>query len=98
MRSRIVDKTLRSENFYLLILISKNMSKDITISDEIYERLKKEKDGKSFSEVIEKKLDSGEKIEEVAGKNILDRETMEKVKKDIREGSHGSQEDRQTSR
>jgi len=68
------------------------MSKNIAVSDEIYERLKKEKDGKSFSEVIEEKLDSGEKIVEVAGKNILDRETMEKVKKDIREGSRGSLE------
>ena len=94
----MVDKTLRSEMFYVFKLIRKNMSENIAVSDEIYERLKKEKDGKSFSEVIEEKLDSGEKIEEVAGKNILDRETMEKVKKDIREGSHGSQEDRQTSR
>ena len=74
--------------FYVFILIRKN----IAVSDEIYERLKKEKDGKSFSEVIEEKLDSGEKIVEVAGKNILDRETMEKVKKDIRKGSHGSLE------
>jgi len=68
------------------------MSKNIAVSDEIYERLKKEKDGKSFSEVIEEKLNSGEKIVEVAGKNILDKETMEKVKKDIREGSRGSLE------
>ncbi|GEM_PF-770064 len=94
----MVDKTLRSEMFYVFKLIRKNMSENIAVSDEIYERLKKEKDGKSFSEVIEEKLDSGEKIEEVAGKNILDRETMEKVKKDIREGSRGSQENRQTSR
>ncbi|MBS3782486.1 MAG: hypothetical protein KGY68_07790 [Candidatus Thermoplasmatota archaeon] len=66
------------------------MSKNIAVSDEIYERLKKEKDEKSFSEVIEEKLDSGEKIVEVAGKNILDKEIMEKVKKDIKEGSRGS--------
>ncbi len=68
------------------------MSKNIAVSDEIYERLKKEKDGKSFSEVIEEKLESGEKIVEVAGKKILDRETMEKVKTDIREESRGSLE------
>ncbi|MBS3782662.1 MAG: hypothetical protein KGY68_08680 [Candidatus Thermoplasmatota archaeon] len=66
------------------------MSKNIAVSDEIYERLKKKKDGKSFSEVIKEKLDSGEKIVEVAGKNILDKEIMEKVKKDIKEGSRGS--------
>jgi len=85
-------KLLDPKILYVFILIRKNMSKNIAVSDEIYERLKKEKDGKSFSEVIEEKLDSGEKIVEVAGKNILDRETMEKVKKDIREGSRGSLE------
>ncbi len=85
-------KHLDTKIFYVFILIRKNMSKNIAVSDEIYERLKKEKDGKSFSEVIEEKLDSGEKIVEVTGKNILDRETIEKVKKDIREGSRGSLE------
>lgn len=43
-------------------------------------------------------MDFRKKIAEVAGKNISDRETMEKVKEDIREGSRGSQEDRQTGR
>ncbi len=85
-------KHLDTKIFYVFILIRKNMSKNIAVSDEIYERLKKEKDGKSFSEVIEEKLDSGEKIVEVTGKNILDRETIEKIKKDIREGSRGSLE------
>ncbi|KXA93233.1 hypothetical protein AKJ64_01070 [candidate division MSBL1 archaeon SCGC-AAA259E17] len=68
------------------------MSKNIAVSDEIYERLKREKKDKSFSEVIEEKLDSGEKISEVVGSNVLDRETMEKVKKEIEKGSRGSLE------
>lgn len=68
------------------------MSKNIAVSDEIYERLKKEKKDKSFSEVIEEKLDSGGKITEVTGSKILDRETMEKVKKEIERGSRGSLE------
>lgn len=68
------------------------MSKNIAISDEIYNKLKKEKDGKSFSEVIGEKIESGGKISDVAGSRILDRETMDKVKKDIREESKGSVE------
>ncbi|KXA94677.1 hypothetical protein AKJ37_03310 [candidate division MSBL1 archaeon SCGC-AAA259I09] len=68
------------------------MSKNIAVSDEIYDRLKKEKKDKSFSRVIEEKLDSGGKITEVAGGNILDRKTMEKVKKDIEKGSRGTLE------
>ena len=68
------------------------MSKNIAVSDEIYERLKKEKKNKSFSKVIEEKLDSGGKIAEVTGSKILDRETMEKVKKEIEKSSIGSLE------
>ncbi len=68
------------------------MSKNIAISDEIYERLKKEKENKSFSEVIEEKLDSGGKIADVSGSKILDRGTMEEVKKDIEKGSRESLE------
>ncbi|KXA89613.1 hypothetical protein AKJ57_05110 [candidate division MSBL1 archaeon SCGC-AAA259A05] len=68
------------------------MSKNIAVSDEVYERLKREKKDKSFSEVIEEKLDSGEKILEVTGSNVLNRETMEKVKREIEKGSRGSLE------
>lgn len=66
------------------------MSKKIAISDKIYERLKKEKQDKSFSKIIEEKLDSGGKITEVTGNNVLDRETKEEVKKEIKKGSQGS--------
>ncbi len=68
------------------------MSKNIAVSDEVYEKLKKEKKDKSFSEVIEEKLDSGGKIVEVTGARILDRETMEEVKGEIKKGSRGSLE------
>ncbi len=68
------------------------MSKNIAVSDEVYEKLSKEKDGKSFSEVIKAKLEAGGKIKDVAGKKILDRDTMKKVKKDIRQGSARSME------
>lgn len=66
------------------------MSKNIAISNEVYEKLKREKDGKSFSEVIDEKIDSGGKISEVAGTNILDRETLEEVKESVTDGSKGS--------
>jgi predicted CopG family antitoxin len=61
------------------------MSKNISISDEVYEKLKSEKKERSFSEVIEEKIDSGGNISEVAGSKVLDRETMKDVKDEIRE-------------
>lgn len=63
------------------------MSKNISVSDDVYSRLKREKDGKSFSDVISEKIDSGAKISDVAGKNVLDKDTMKEVKRDIRKGS-----------
>ena len=61
------------------------MSKNISISDEVYEKLEREKDGKSFSDLIDEKIDSGGNISEVAGSKVLDRETMKNVKDEIRE-------------
>lgn len=68
------------------------MSKNIAISDKIYEKLKKEKKDKSFSEIIEEKLDSGGKIAEVTGSNILDPKTMKKVKEKVEKSSRGTVE------
>lgn len=68
------------------------MSKNIAISDDVYEKLKKEKDGKSFSEVIDEKIESGSLLSEVAGTKILDRGTMEEVKESVRDSSRGSLE------
>jgi hypothetical protein len=52
------------------------MSKNISISDEVYERLKREKGDKSFSELIAEKLDEGHRIEDVSGQQILEPETL----------------------
>ena len=67
------------------------MSKTISISDTVYEMLKKEKDGKSFSEVIAEKIESGSKLEEVAGAKTLEQNTLEEVKEDIRKGSEATE-------
>lgn len=48
------------------------MSKNIAISDEVYERLKREKGDRSFSEVIAENLDTGGKIADVSGQQVLD--------------------------
>ena len=68
------------------------MSKNISISDEVYEMLKREKGDKSFSEVIEGKIEGGNKIEDVMGAGVLDKETYREVKDDIRELSQGTQQ------
>jgi len=67
------------------------MSKKIAISDDVYRRLKREQDDQSFSEVIEEKLDSGT-LAEVAGQQLFDSETADRVADEIESLSHGAVE------
>lgn len=59
------------------------MSKNISISDDVYERLKREKGDRSFSELIAETLETRNTLTEVHGTGILDTETYEAVKEDI---------------
>lgn len=53
------------------------MSKNISISDDVYRRLKREKGDRSFSEVIEAKLDEGGRLMDVTGNRVLDPEAVD---------------------
>lgn len=66
------------------------MSKNIAISDEVYRKLKREKGDRSFSEVIESKLESGGRIADVTGQGIFKPGTHEDVKADIGRLSEGT--------
>lgn len=66
------------------------MSKNISISDEVYRKLKREKGDRSFSEVIDDRLDESARIADVAGQGILDTESIESVSEDIEELSEGT--------
>ncbi|WP_299263685.1 antitoxin VapB family protein [Halorientalis sp.] len=66
------------------------MSKNISISDEVYRKLKREKGERSFSEVIEDRLESGGKLADVAGQRIFEEGTHEEVKDDIGQLSEGT--------
>ena len=68
------------------------MSKKITISDDVYRRLKRENGDRSFSEVIEEKLDSCGTLAEVSGQQLFDAETADRVTDDIESLSHGAVE------
>ncbi|MFB6185388.1 MAG: antitoxin VapB family protein [Halobacteriaceae archaeon] len=59
------------------------MSKNIAISDEVYEELRREKGDRSFSEVISDLLETRRSLAAVSGTGILDKETYEAVKDDI---------------
>lgn len=59
------------------------MSKNIAISDDVYERLAREKGDRSFSEVIAELLETRHTLAEVSGTGVLDAETYEAVKADI---------------
>lgn len=73
------------------------VSKNIAISDEVYERLKREKGDKSFSELIAEKLDQGTTISEVTGTQVLTEEIYDEVTDDIAELSTGTLEDDETA-
>ena len=66
------------------------MSKNISISDDVYRKLKREKGDRSFSELIEERLERGGKLADVSGERILYRETYAAVKDDVRALSDGT--------
>lgn len=69
------------------------MSKNISISDDVYQHLKREKtNGKSFSDVIAEHFDREKRIIDVVGANVLDPDTFRSVKEDITEMSTGTVE------
>ncbi|MDZ7850742.1 MAG: antitoxin VapB family protein [Halodesulfurarchaeum sp.] len=68
------------------------MSKNISISDDVYEKLKREKGDRSFSEVIEDKLAAGGSLRDVAGQGIFEPGTITDVKETVQRESDGTLE------
>jgi predicted CopG family antitoxin len=66
------------------------MRKNISISDEVYRRLKREKGDRSFGELIADRLDAGSRLADVSGQGILDRASAEAAARDIEELSQGT--------
>jgi predicted CopG family antitoxin len=67
------------------------MSKNIAISDDVYRKLKREKGDRSFSDVIEEKLETGARIADVTGTGVLDEAVYEAVTDDIERLSRGTE-------
>ena len=59
------------------------MSKNISISEDVYERLTREKGDRSFSEVIAETLDERNRLDDVTGQHIFEPGTHETVKEEI---------------
>jgi predicted CopG family antitoxin len=59
------------------------MSKNISLSEEVYKALVREKGDRSFNELIAEKLDASGSLQEVTGQQILDEPTDEAVEDDI---------------
>ena len=68
------------------------MSRNISISDDVYERLRREKGDRSFSEVIAERLDEGETLSDVTGQQVFADDTVESVETDVRRLSDGTLE------
>lgn len=66
------------------------MSKNIAISDEVYRRLKREKGDRSFSELIEERLDRSGQLADVTGQGIFEPGTYEEVSEEIETLSGGT--------
>ena len=69
---------------------AQNMSKNISISDEVYRRLKREKGDRSFSDLIADTLDEGGQLADVTGQQVLDPETYAEVDAEIGRLSDGT--------
>lgn len=68
------------------------VSRNISISDDVYERLRREKDDRSFSEVIAERLDEGETLSDVTGQQVFADDTAESAETDVRRLSDGTLE------
>ncbi|WP_436902615.1 antitoxin VapB family protein [Halovenus halobia] len=66
------------------------MSKNIEISDDVYRRLKREKGDRSFSELIEERLDRGGRLADVTGQEIFEPGAYEQVSEEISTLSEGT--------
>ena len=68
------------------------VSRNISISDDVYERLRREKGDRSFSEVIAERLDEGETLSDVTGQQVFADDIAESVETDVRRLSDGTLE------
>lgn len=66
------------------------MSKNISIADDVYERLKREKGDRSFSELIADTLDERTRLADVHGEAALDPEAVATARDEIGQLSEGT--------
>ncbi|WP_136718015.1 antitoxin VapB family protein [Halorientalis salina] len=69
------------------------MSRNISVSDEVYRKLKREKGDRSFSKVIEEQLESGGKLADVTGQKIFQPGTYEAVKDEVQQSCEDGRDD-----
>jgi predicted CopG family antitoxin len=67
-----------------------HVSKKISVSDDLYRRLKREKGDRGFNEVIAETLATGYRLSDVSGAGILDPETEADVADEIGRLSDGT--------
>ncbi|WP_255190940.1 antitoxin VapB family protein [Natronobeatus ordinarius] len=66
------------------------MSKNIAIADDVYERLKREKGDRSFSEVIADTLDERARLADVHGEGVLNPDAVAAAREEIGRLSEGT--------
>jgi predicted CopG family antitoxin len=66
------------------------VTKEITITDDVYRQLQREKGDRSVSEVIAETLDASERLAEVTGQGVLGPDADEAVREEIERSSTGT--------
>ncbi len=61
------------------------MSKNISISDEVYRALKRRKRGRSFSETIEETMEQSGQLSDVVGEGVLSEVDLPKAREEIKD-------------
>jgi predicted CopG family antitoxin len=66
------------------------VSKNISVSDDVYEALKRRKQGRSFSETIREAVDASGQIADVVGQGVLPEGVLEGAEDEIQRLSGGT--------
>lgn len=66
------------------------MSKNISVSDDVYEALKRRKRGRSFSETIREAVEASGGLSDVVGQGVLSDEDLETARGELQRLSRGT--------
>lgn len=67
-----------------------DVSKDISVSDDVYEALKRRKRGRSFSETIEEAIEQSSGLSDLVGKGAFTEIGVAEAKQEVQDQTRGT--------